>query len=393
MDVILPKLAIPLAVLVGSGITAGTTYALVARVQHLIATAAVSSDQTVWMAEARAKAYEPCYLGCSDCGDPSYAFNGCLKTSTAGVAGVLCDGNLMWNWRDSDRYPPECLRALGQQYQADALNSLKQSYRNQLAIITLTVLGGVAGGFLVWWAWRRWMRNRARKHAVEDAPPPPQSWRSWPRPVTMPTWRRRAPAERAVPEEEEEGGAEPSSTTETTTPAPTEKTRRTGGGKFSRLKLLFTGGLALSGAGKASAYACTGYDPVYDQYFVNANRTIFGVVHGWFSNCWDERVCVQSCSTRCSSTSSGGQSCSTTCTPNCWYVTHSNRAPIQYVNDVLPKVTKCGFQLANSVPGTAGVRVANADIERTWWVKISVNGYNITDPSVTDEMVFCLHDI
>src|SRR5204862_392685 len=83
-----PKLRLPLALLAGSGITAGTTYALVKHVQHLIATAQVSSDPSVWIQKARDDGYGACYNGCDDCQDVSFAYNACEKTARAIVPGV-----------------------------------------------------------------------------------------------------------------------------------------------------------------------------------------------------------------------------------------------------------------------------------------------------------------
>src|SRR6187402_929279 len=80
---ILPKLRLPVAILVGAGITAGTTYALVKHVQHLIATASVSSDPTVWIHQARTDGYEACYNGCNDCHDINFPYNACQKTARA----------------------------------------------------------------------------------------------------------------------------------------------------------------------------------------------------------------------------------------------------------------------------------------------------------------------
>jgi len=99
LDRLLPRLAAPMGLLVGGGLFAGTTYALVARVQWLVATATVSSDPNLWMQEARTKAYDVCYHGCDDdCNDPDYAWNACARTALANVTGVVCDGARMWNW-------------------------------------------------------------------------------------------------------------------------------------------------------------------------------------------------------------------------------------------------------------------------------------------------------
>lgn len=137
-----------LAAVAGAGITAGTTYAVVHHVQHLITTAHVSSDPAVWSTMAQTKIYDPCYNGCNDCGDINYAYNACQRTAALNLTGVICDGNAMWNWLE--RYPAPCLEALGDVLKASALANVKQHGRDQLALIILTVLAGVVGGVVVY---------------------------------------------------------------------------------------------------------------------------------------------------------------------------------------------------------------------------------------------------
>jgi hypothetical protein len=344
-----------MAILVGCAITAGTTYALVNRVQHLIAAASVDPNPNTWIQAAQTQAYDACYLGCSDCGNPSYAYDACAKTAQANVTGIICDGNRMWNWKD--RYPPECLAAVGEILKADALAAQQQTYRNQLAIIILTVLGGVVGGWITYKLWKRCTERRPRIAEVT------REGASKSRFFRVSPWRTK--------------GAK-------------EKAPRAGKG---RVKMLWAISLGLF-ARKASAYACTGYNPAYNQYFVNSDGTIFGLVHGWLSDCYDQRVCSTSCSTTCSKGSSGGSSsCSQSCTTSCITVTYSDKAPQAFVNDIMPKVKACGFQPADAVGGVVDTRIANWGIERNWWVKISVNGYNITKSTDTDVMILCLHDI
>jgi len=78
--------------------------------------------------------------------------------------------------------------------------------------------------------------------------------------------------------------------------------------------------------------------------------------------------------------------CSTTCST----CTTSNAAPIEYVNATLGDIKACGFELVDALDGDVNMRVANPLIEKKWWVKISVNKFNLTD--VTDPSIFCLHD-
>lgn len=159
-----------------------------------------------------------------------------------------------------------------------------------------------------------------------------------------------------------------------------------------RIKFLFVSFSVLFS--KANAYACTGYDPNYNQYFMNTNHTLFGVVHGWFSNCYDVTQCTSVCTTSCSGSGTSRRSSrSTSCTESCWTVTYSNKVPRGFVKDILPMVEACGFVLVDAVEGDVTMRVANAGIERNWWVKIGMNGYNVTSIADTDEMIWCLYDI
>ncbi|KAB5535994.1 hypothetical protein GE09DRAFT_337433 [Coniochaeta sp. 2T2.1] len=340
------KLALPLAFLIGAAITAGTTYALVKRVQHLIANASVDSDPQTWMTAARKEVYDPCYLGCDDCNDPSYSWKACQRTAVQlddVPRGVVCDGNVMWNWRE--RYPETCLLAVGDILRGEALARRKQTYRNQLAIIILTVLAGLVGGRIVYCLMRSWARKRDKKAASARYQPPAYS--------------EKAP-----------------------------------GARRQRVKLLLTTFLALFGR-KASAYSCTGHGQVSNQVFASPNGTIGGVIHGWLSNCYDVTTCFPVCTTSCSGdAATGGQSCSQSCTTSCYTSTYTDKAPGDYVLDVVPKVEACGFRMVGGEgPDSPLVRVANADIERCFWVTLSVNGFNVTDADYTDEMVLCLHQI
>jgi hypothetical protein len=166
---LLPKLRLPVAVLIGANITAFTTFALVRHVQHEIANAKVSSDPNKWMQIARTEVYDACYDGCNDCRNTDWAYNACKMTTRANVTGVICDGNLMWNW--AARYPTECLKAVGEIYKAEALRKLKQTYRNQLAVIILTVLAGIIGAVIICKIWSciaARCQTRARSHPSDD---------------------------------------------------------------------------------------------------------------------------------------------------------------------------------------------------------------------------------
>jgi hypothetical protein len=336
----LVKISFPFAIISGCAITAGTTYALVRWVQHLISTAAVNSNPVVWMQAARTNAYDACYYGCNGCSDTWWAYNACAMTARANVTGVICDGNKLWNWKE--RYPLECLAAVGEFYKADALRNLKKSYRNRLAIIILTIIAGFLGSVIVYLAWKKItisLEERARINYENS--------RVW-------LTKKRSTSD-------------------------LEK-RSSSTGKSPR-KFALLGGLAIF-SGKSNAYPCTGYNAAVDQYFENANKKIFGTVHGYLSDCYDYTCdCVTTC---------GGGSMPS-CTTSCSTCTAVRTVPTSFVHRVIPKVQSCGFVLADAVEGDVNLRVANALIERNWWVKISVNTYNVTEE--TDPSIMCLHAI
>lgn len=66
--------------IVGGGIPAVTTWALVKNVQSRLAHAYVDSRPDAWLSKARTD-YDHCYNGCNDCHDLSFAYKACLKTS------------------------------------------------------------------------------------------------------------------------------------------------------------------------------------------------------------------------------------------------------------------------------------------------------------------------
>ena len=354
----IPHLPIFFAFLFGIALTAGTTYALVIHVQHMVNTASVSSDPAVWTQQARTRGYDRCYNGCSgaddsDCAsDPDFVANACARTAEAGTA---CDAARMWNWRDG-RYPGECLVAVGAIYRDKALAAKRRKRRGQYGLVVLTVLGGLVVGWVTyklgqrvvakWQASRRQPSSTARMRSVQ------------------------------AQEQRQRRGEKGTSAA----------------GRTSRLKAVFTGLLTLFGR-RAEAFACTGYGAARYQYFANANRTISGVVEGWMSNCYHYQVCTKVCSTSCSTSSSGSTSCRTTCSDSCTTYTRADKQPQFYVSQAANKIVDCGFELADTVQEDVGFRVANAGIEKNYWVKISVNGFNVTSPDVTDDEIWCLHNI
>ncbi|KAI1076940.1 hypothetical protein F5B20DRAFT_593576 [Whalleya microplaca] len=339
LDKILPKLRLPLAIFVGICITAGTTFLLVKHVQHLVANATVSSDSSAWMHEAKTKDYDPCYLGCDDCDDPDFAYDACVRTSTIKLdnTNIVCDGRKIWNW--ADRYPEACLSARGKYYRDEALETLKQNYRNQLAIIILTILGGVVGGWVIYRLMTTATAKR-RARALKTA----QNWPGW----------------RNIPPRTQSRGW---------------------------LKATFLYLLAL--CGRTTAYPCTGHDRPHDVYLTNSNHTIFAHVHGWLSNCYENKDCY----TECIKTCIIDDECDDICTPRCASTTYTNKNPRQYVEDILPRISQCGFTVVPFAEKDTHLRLANPGIERNWRVKIDVNGYNVTSQMDTDPMIWCLYDI
>lgn len=376
----LSRLALPLGLLVLAAITGGTTYAVVARVNKLVANAAVDGDIEKWKQTARSTAYDACYLGCNGCNDPSYTYNACQLTARAVVDGVICDGNKMWNWAAEDRYPESCLAAVGRLLMRDKLDSVKQGYRSQLALITLTVLGGILGGVIAYFLWRRLTMSKATRKRHKSS--------SWPVLRSSKTWRKPKPTHPASQRTTTSSSSRPSSA------SPSRYSR-----SQTRLSTIATASVisVASLAPGASAYACTGYAPAQTTYFTSANNnntnTISGAVHGWTSDCHDRKVCTQQrCTTSCTTGSDGRQSCTKRCSEQCRTETSVVKAAREYVDAVVPRVRECGFEVVDAVDrGWSGMeRVGNARLERDWWVTVEVSGFNVTRRGETDERVWCL---
>ncbi|KAK3395054.1 hypothetical protein B0H63DRAFT_462592 [Podospora didyma] len=428
---LLPRLALPAAILIGLGIAAGTTYAVVAHVQNLIANAVVDGDLSKWTQLARTQAYDACYHGCAnDCDDPNFAYNACQRTAQTGL-GALCDANRMWNWADADRYPQQCLVAVAKALMGDALEDKKKSYRGQFGLIALTIVGGIVGAVVTYFLWKRFSmteaeraEKKARKNAEKAGGAVDEEKFQMKRPST---WKMPRPKKKHSSGGGGDGGSRHSSerpgsrqsAASSSSSSSNHSRAISGGGGNSRPG---SSGSAGSGNGKkatavaavlgliggakpANAYACTGRDMAWNQYFVApANNTlsnslpISGVIHGWFSNCNDRRDCVKRCTDSCTTDSSGRKSCrKTNCSDDCHTTTTTDRLPKQYVDDVTPRVRACGFTTVDSLSSAdmarLTVRIANANMERNLWVRISVNALNATRADRTDEMVMCLHDI
>lgn len=399
----LPRFALPAALIVGIAITASSTYALVAWVQRLQANASVDSDISKWKAAARDEVYNACYFGCDDCADPSFAFNACQKTAQAKVKGLVCDGNLMWNWRGDDKFPDSCLVEVGKILMGDALQDLKSSYRNRLAMIILTVLAGVVGGAITFFLVRRFTRSKSARQAEKTRKP--ALTRSW-RPNTSRKEKPPKSTHHSSPPDDNQltdirSSSQSPARRSRSSSRSSSNSRRGGNGR--RGFRFFAAFLALFSHSKpAHAYACTGHDIAWNQFFVmNPTPTtgakgpaISGIIHGWLSNCYDKDDCRQDCHQTCK-TVDGKNQCSDSCTKRCTKKTYTDRDPKSYVDVVIPKVKACGFQLVDALGGNGVVnqRVANGNIERNLWVKISVNGFNVTSGDKTDSGIMCLHAI
>ncbi|KAI1324158.1 hypothetical protein F5Y16DRAFT_381708 [Xylariaceae sp. FL0255] len=326
----LPRLVIPVSLLVGGGITGTATWAVARHVIYLLKHAKVSSDPTVWIEKAR-KDYDRCYFGCLNCNDLSYAAKACRLTALIkpNDTSINCDGAKMWNW--ADRYPDVCLAVRGEQHRAEALAHLKQSYLDRCALVILTMLAGMLGFVLVYLVLSRLTGGHRERAAAAN--------------ITWPGERRR----KARPE------------------------------RRSLSKKMIIGFLPF--LGKASAYACTGYGSA-DRYFASSDRMISVHVHGYFSDCVDTQLCTTSCiNTTCY------PSCYTSTSVDSTPMdVIGNIAPRIVSCGFIPVVPGPEFK-------HAGQRLAHPGIEESWWVTVKVSGLNVTNANGTDASIWCLHDI
>lgn len=171
------------------------------------------------------------------------------------------------------------------------------------------------------------------------------------------------------------------------------KTR--GGGTKKKAGVL---ALGLFGS-RAAAYACVGRAPAHDQFFTLAapGGLISGVVHGWFAECFDRRVCWDVCDWKGKGcTGSGtGRKCKQSCHQVCNIMTEVVWTPRDFVGRVMSKVEACSFEAVDVLKSGVdiGKRVANSGLEKKHWVRISVSGLNVTKETETDGSIRCLHAI
>ena len=299
---------------------------------HYISTITIPSDTPHWAQVAREQAYGVCYDGCNDCLDVSIIADACRLTAKVEIDGVLCDASKMWTWGDYEaKFPSECLGAVGGLYREDALRR-KRFWWKGLYALTLLAFPLGYGVFLG----VQWVIGKIQARGGNE-------WEGFTRPRPQVRTGNRNP--RSV---------------DTRTP------------------LLAAAILTLVMVPQVSAYACI-KSPAYNQLFADPTHSLFGVVHGWLSDCRDV-------SYSCGETCTQGRNCDTH-----WCSEEQvERTPQQYVNAVIPFVQKCGLRLVEYVPGIIDKRVANPNIEGKKWVKISVNRINNTEGTALDKYVRCL---
>jgi hypothetical protein len=302
-------------------------------VTHLLCTAQVSQSPEHWSQIARISAYDRCYNGCYDCINVDSIEEACRMTTKATVSGLVCDASKMWTW--ADRYPTECLEAIGEIYKANALwwKKLKLCALYLLTILSLPL------GILA---------NDAMPPARQATPSPSANR------------QQRLAARRNTPK------------VTSTTPL-----------------LLTTVLLVLALCAPTSAFACTNHHPAHNQLFASEDNTLYGIIHGWLSNCYEHAYsCGESCAT-----AEGDKSpaAATSCSAISCTETRTDRAPADFVKAVVPKVQACGFRLVDYVSVVVDMRIANPRIEGKLWVKVSVNRFNGLDR--VDDRVGCLYDM
>jgi hypothetical protein len=381
LDFFLAIAAFPLAIIVGCAIVAGSTYCLVHGIQVQAADAAVYNDPNNWLQEARAKIYDPCYLGCDDCSDPAFAYNACEKTlEVNGGPGVVCHGNLIWNWED--RYPVACLLAIGETIKGESLEYTISGHKNMYMLIPVIVICGILGGGAICCLCLTLTKKRRMRYKDQAQ----HHGSSWPGRWTQQTQQNSHANMNGYANSNANRNANAN----------------------SGWKRFFTCAAIASLCGRThanaphidtnptravnrSTFACTGYAATVDEYFTNADHSISGVVHGWLAKCYAyDCDCHETCHY---SEAIKTNARPANCAEHCSTCTGTLRTPQDYVKDVVPQIQGCGFYLTNHVNDLPGLRVANAGIERNWWVRIGVNGYNISHPDKTDRSIWCLHSI
>ncbi|PMD60714.1 uncharacterized protein K444DRAFT_663075 [Hyaloscypha bicolor E] len=304
-------------------------------VSHLVSTAHSFYSPNHWIHLARTQAYGLCYDGCGDsCLFPSIIADACYMTAKVNLSSsnLVCDASKIWFW--AERYPIPCLEAVGEIYKANAL-WWKKFWLKSLYIF-VPVFGLLA--FLAAYLVIKWVREM-------------RFWEGRPR-VTV---------------------------------------RRGGVGiRAPLLPRVAVAALALAVLlTPAAAYPCPNYYPPYDKPFTNVNGTLYGVIHGWLSACYDE---TYTCGKSCTTPPAGGE---VTCKPISCTRSRPFMLPTDFVDRAAWRVERCGFRLVDWVPGVVDKRVPNPRIEGSLWVKIAVSAFNSTDVGGEglDEGVRCLYEM
>jgi hypothetical protein len=309
------------------------TIAWILYVNHLVDTATIPGSDRHWIERARHEAYGVCYDGCNDCLDIGRIEEACRITSIVQIQGVTCDASRMWFW--ADRYPNECLEAVGGIYKEKDLKRKRFKLRFSYILATLTVLAG----FAIYKATDRFIERRARQQ------------------------RRARYRHRDGPR------------ASATTPLLRATTVST-----TLVTMLLCASLV-------DGYACRNWHPVHNQPLESEiDPTLFGNIHGWLSDCYTERY---ACGEKCDS----DQRSSTTCTTEWCSRERADASPVDFVRRAAKLVTGCGFKMVDIVPGIVDKRIANPRIERDLWVKVSVNRFNGSGSGVVDAQVLCLSEV
>lgn len=379
--------------------------------RQIYAEVKAQSHSANWSKDAREKAYEPCYGGCTDCVDEEYAFHACKQTAEVDVPGIICDGNRIWNWQN--RYPDACLEALGQTYKVEFQEALFQSFEWRALSIALPIIVGlitfVIGGWVCLRGYRRRFATVASAIAPALAPPPtivsPPARKSI---GTIPSGSSPAPPSGPLSSTHRQSdlrgtrgaGASVGSQLEILWEelnSPQEQSiqedakvtseRRNSTSKFRPIPAVL-GIAALFGRSNATgAPICK--DNLTIRHFTNADHTIFGDVLGWLASECSEHPCH--CRDVKCPPNQDRIIKSSKCPPKCDTCTRYTTGSLEYVDRIKPKVGYCGFEFVHVAVGEAPWRVANAMIEKNWLVTIVVNTFNVSGE--TAQQVNCLHDI
>ncbi|TPX10040.1 uncharacterized protein E0L32_001237 [Thyridium curvatum] len=337
---LLSRLPLFLGLFFGIGTATACTYLLVRRVNHLVATAKVDGNPAKWSNQAVQEAYDPCYLGCRDGScetDVTFAQRACARTGESHL-GEACNGKHMWNWQE--RYPAHCLDAVGAIFRDKALADNKASKSRLMGLTVLILIGAFGVGWLIFHFLRRAI---AKRHAARAAA------RS----------QRRTVSGR-------------------------------GKGRWRKWSAVL---LAVFGR-PAQSYPCTQHAPIERRNFANHNNTIRGAVYGALSDCEDSSDCHPDCRTKCHwSFIKFRTVCHWECEDVCVTGTRVTRDARSYVASVMQNVYNCGFREEWYLENGLLTRIANPGIESNHWVTISVDGFNVTSPNVTDPAVVCLYNI